>query len=451
MGSGTPPTGDLDGKVVPLHSRELPAPAGRRRRILVLAPRDPYPVIGGDRVRIYSIARELARHYDLTLLTFCRSERERNFPAPSDGVFKQVHRVVMPAWRSWLNVLAALPTREPLQVAYYRSEAFRAAVQRLAPSHDAVLAHLVRTAEYARDLPCVKVLEMTDAISMNMRRVAGTRLGYFDLRRWIYSIEARRLGEYERRTAAEFDLVSLTSRVDKRYLFRSPAVRTPNVIVVPNGVDALYKDLPSQRERAGAEIVFVGNLTTLQNFDAAYWFARRVMPLIRRRRPDAQFKIVGPIRPGSARKLMSLPGVRVLGVVERLPPVLASARVGVCPMRLGAGIQNKVLDYFSNRLAVVSSPMGVEGLEARHGVHLLVAESPDEWSAQVCALLDDPDAAQRVADAGRDLAESYYRWSERAQPLLSRLEHLLEHPERAPASAAEPVPSAVPALVETGL
>ena len=43
----------------------------RRRRILVLSPRDPYPVIGGDRVRIHRIARELAQHYELTLLTFC--------------------------------------------------------------------------------------------------------------------------------------------------------------------------------------------------------------------------------------------------------------------------------------------------------------------------------------------------------------------------------------------
>ena len=50
----------------------------RRRRILVLSPRDPYPVIGGDRVRIHRIARELARHYELTLLTFCETARERD-------------------------------------------------------------------------------------------------------------------------------------------------------------------------------------------------------------------------------------------------------------------------------------------------------------------------------------------------------------------------------------
>ncbi len=71
-----------------------------RRRILVLTPRDPYPTIGGDRLRIHRLARELSRHHDLTLLTLCRSERERRAPLPDDGVFKEVHRVVLPPWRS---------------------------------------------------------------------------------------------------------------------------------------------------------------------------------------------------------------------------------------------------------------------------------------------------------------------------------------------------------------
>ena len=89
--------------------------------MLVLAPRDPYPVIGGDRIRIHRLIRELAPYHDFTLVTFCRSRRERDVPPPADGLFKAVHRIVLPYWRSFTNTLGALATGEPLQVAFYRS------------------------------------------------------------------------------------------------------------------------------------------------------------------------------------------------------------------------------------------------------------------------------------------------------------------------------------------
>jgi glycosyltransferase involved in cell wall biosynthesis len=401
--------------------------ASQRRRILVLAPRDPYPVIGGDRLRIHRLIRELAPFHDFTLVTFCRSRHERDVPPPQDGVFKAIHRVVLPRWRSFINVLGAFATREPLQVAYYRSAEFRATVDALAPSHDAVLAHLVRTAEYARHLPMLRILEMTDAISMNLARVASLDAGYFDVRRWIYAIEAPRMRVYERRIVNAFDVVSLTSRVDKSFLLSGASEAGSRMLVVPNGVDAPDRLLPPQTARKADEIAFVGHMSTLQNYDAAWFFAHDVLPRIRARRPNAVFRIIGPISRMAARRLGALPGVRVEGVVPNIHDALASARVGVCPTRAGSGIQNKVLDYFASRLAVVCSPCGAEGIEgARADTHLLIAQGAADWADQVLKVLDDERLAQRLADAGRDFARARFRWAQRVQPLANKLDHLLE-------------------------
>ena len=399
----------------------------RRPRILVVTPRDPYPVIGGDRLRIQRLARELARRYELTLLTCCESEHEQRAPLPGDGVFARVHRVVLPPWRSWLNVLAALPGREPLQVAYYRSNDFRAAATALAREHDVVLAHLVRTAEYARKEPAIRVLEMTDAISMSMQRVAATRADYFDFRRFAYAVESRRLAAYEHRIAAEFDLVTLSSEFDRAFLFGAGSDAGHRVMAVPNGVEVPEHEPPAQALRRPGEIAFVGNLASLQNFDAAWYFARHVLPLVRARRPDAVLRIIGPLRRAAARKFAALPGVRVEGFVPSLEAALATARVGVCPVRIGSGMQNKVLDYFAHRLAVVCSPVALEGLNApRAGEHVLLADTPGEWADQVIRLFDDEALAQRLADAGRALASEHYRWDRCLRPLLERLDSLLE-------------------------
>ena len=98
-----------------------------KKKLLVLTPRFPYPVIGGDKLRIYHLCRVLSRRFSLTLLSMCESDDEMHAALPDDGVFDRVERVFLSRRRSYLNTLLALPTRTPLQVAYYRSRAFAAA------------------------------------------------------------------------------------------------------------------------------------------------------------------------------------------------------------------------------------------------------------------------------------------------------------------------------------
>jgi glycosyltransferase involved in cell wall biosynthesis len=396
-----------------------------RRRILVLTSRNPYPVIGGDRLRVHRIARELSKHHDLTLLTLCRSEKETVAPIPEDGVFRDVHRVVLPAWRSVLNAAKALSSSDPLQVAYYHSSRFREMLQRLAPEHDVALAHLIRTAEHVRDLPTVRVLDMSDALSMSMHRIIRSRGEHLDIRRLFYGIEARRLLAHERRIAREFDLVTLTSQVDADYVFESGSHCAKSVMIMANGADIPAHTPPPQSRRTRNEIAFVGNLQSLQNFDGLWFFARHVLPRVRRQHPDTVLRVIGHVRPMARRRLAALPGVQVEGFIPNLSAALATARIGVCPIRLGAGVKNKVLDYFANRLAVVSTSCGLEGLEARPNEHLLVADSVDEWLTQITRLLDDDLAAQRFADAGRELVRARYRWDNCVDPLVARLNKLL--------------------------
>jgi glycosyltransferase involved in cell wall biosynthesis len=199
------------------------------------------------------------------------------------------------------------------------------------------------------------------------------------------------------------------------------------MLVVPNGVDGPDVMPPPQAARKPDEIAFVGYMGTLQNYDAAWFFAHDVLPRIRARRPNAVFRIIGPIGAMDARRLGALPGVRVEGLVPSIHDALATARVGVCPTRAGSGIQNKVLDYLASRLAVVCSPCGAEGIEgAGPGTHMLIASDAAEWADQVLNVLDDEPRAQRLADAGRAFARSQFRWRQRVQPFASKLEHLFE-------------------------
>src|SRR5690606_11338683 len=177
--------------------------------------------------------------------------------------------------------------------------------------------------------------------------------------------------------------------------------------------------------RVPGEIALVGNFASLQNLDAASFFTRDVLPKVLARLPAARLRLIGPMPKLAKRRFERMPGVVVEGVVPSIPDALATARVGVCPTRIGAGVQNKLLDYFANRVPAVSTFVGLEGLEALPDEHALVASSPETWADHVIRLLTDDVLAQRLADASRSLVQRRYRWDRRVQPLVDRIERHL--------------------------
>lgn len=393
-----------------------------KKKILVLTPRFPYPVIGGDRLRIYRLCQALSQEYELTLLSLCDSDAEMTMPLP-DQVFTRVERLRLSFWRRAWNMIKALPSRRPLQVAYYACPAFNARARELLEQHDATLAHLIRAGDGIRDIPGVKFLEMTDAISLNYQRVSAARGGMFDWRRLIYRFEAKRLLQYEKAVVNSFTHTFLVSEIDKDFLFRNEPASLSRVSVCSNGVDVAA--LPYHFVHEARDIVFIGNLQSLQNFDAAYFFATEVLPIVRANYPDVRFRVIGRIRPDSVRQLSQLPGVDISGEVSDVAVAASGAALGVCPVRLGAGVQNKVLEYMSLGLPVVSTRLGLEGFAAKPGRDLLVADSPEEMAAAVCLLLEDRLAAASQARCARDYVEQQHSWDAMLSPLVSTVRKYL--------------------------
>lgn len=402
-----------------------------RARVLVLTPRFPYPVVGGDRLRIHAICRTLAREHSLTLLSLCENAAEFDPMLVVDGVFDRIERVRLPRWRSLAQVAAALPGRTPLQVAYYRSRAFARRVAELLPEHDLALAHLIRTGDYLRDRPST-MLEMTDAISMNYARVRAHGAG--GLRGRVYAAERARLLAYERRMPEAFAAVSLIAEADARYLWGADVPE--NVVIASNGVDT--EALPF-RDRAEAKpvAVFIGNVHSAQNMDACRHFVSDILPLLSAEEL-AEFRVVGRIREADAAWLRARPRVTVTGEVASVPDAVRDARVGVCPVRIGAGVQNKVLEYMALGLPTVCSPVGHEGIDAVAGEELLVAANPAAFAAQLRRLNDDPALYRRLAERGRRFVETRHGWDAALEPIAAEVRRLVATSRRTPTASSAP-------------
>jgi glycosyltransferase involved in cell wall biosynthesis len=393
------------------------------KKLLILTTRFPYPVVGGDRLRIYQICKALSHHHQLTLLSLCETKVEQEMDLPDDGVFSTVERIYMPRWHSWMNCLAALPGRIPLQVAYYQNAKFRRRAKALMNQHDGCLSHLIRAGDAVKDLQGVKFLEMTDAISMNYERIRKTGYAKNDWRSHIFSLESRRLRQYEMSITDYFNHSFLVSAIDRDFLFSKKEKKISKVSVCSNGVD--LDGIPYQFTTSGQDIIFIGNMHSLQNLDAANFMATEVFPLIRKLHPHSSLRLIGRIHYVDALRLEKFEGVKATGEV---PDVVSAARgggVGICPLRLGAGVQNKVLEYMALGLPTVTTSLGLEGFSAQDGKELLVADDAQGLANAVIKLLDNRAMAKSMAEAARLYVESAHTWQAQLAPLLDTISESL--------------------------
>ena len=156
------------------------------------------------------------------------------------------------------------------------------------------------------------------------------------------------------------------------------------------------------------------------NIEAVVWFAEQVLPLLRQRDPAPEFWIVGANPTPAVSALASQPGVHVTGRVPDVRPFLRHADVGVAPLLLARGIQNKVLEAMAMGLPVVASPGAHEGVRARAGQDLLVAEGAPAMAAAIAEVLDGRHPG--LGAAARQAILNTYGW----QATLARLDPMLE-------------------------
>ncbi len=389
-----------------------------RPRVLVLTPRLPWPPVGGDRLRIWQICRQLSREFDLSLLSLCTTDAEMEQELPDDDLFTRVTRVRHKRWARMAGLASTLPGSIPAQVGYYRNAAFARKVRDMVPGHDAALAHLVRTVEYLFPYRIPKIVEMTDAISLAYMRAAKHMTG---LRALAYRAEARRLRRFEKRAIRTCDRTVMVSPVDRESLDLGEDAQ--RVLVCSNGVDT--ESLPFEYAPDGRTIVFIGKNLSRPNVDAITYFAQDLLPAIRARVPQARFKVIGEIRRELARRLRNQ-GIEVTGRVDSVREATRGASAGVCPIRFGAGIQNKLLEYMALGIPAVASTLGLEGLGAIPGQHIAVATTPQEWGSAIASFLGYAERGLAFASAARRFVEEHHSWAAHLSPLSGAMRQIVD-------------------------
>jgi sugar transferase (PEP-CTERM/EpsH1 system associated) len=287
-----------------------------------------------------------------------------------------------------------------------------------------------------------KVMDYVDVDSEKWRQIAtGSKWPM----RWIYEREATRLRAYENKIADAFDrLVFVSEKESAAFLTNNlkpaggfePSELHQNSLkakmeVVSNGVDADFFD-PDANEVVRAQasdrvypdsrkiIVFTGVMNYRPNEDAVNWFINECLGEIRKACPGVMFYIVGARPSRCVLRLAKVhPDVRVTGSVTDIRPYMAQAQVVVAPLRIGRGIQNKVLEALAMDKPVVASQNALAGIGVDKQLAGITASDAAGFARKVIAVLEMSTAGETLKSeavfgfSGRKYVMDHFSWKDR--------------------------------------
>jgi len=410
--------------------------------VLYFSPRDCWPVTTGARLRDFYFASEVARDARLTYLGFLTSKelpegevRRENLEAlrGSDTIL-----VTRSGGYSKGNILRGLLGPLPISVLNYQSPVMAVELERLLKenSFDVVQMEGVHLFPYldilrAASKPPKVICDWHNIESELMARYAeqtGSPLRKFYARR-----TAKLLRGLEDKVLGSCDAHVVCSEREKQLLLQ----RQPNARIeaVGNGVDVeqhsdeaieqACREFPhlccTGEGSAGGrtKVVFVGSMDYHANIDAVQFFAQDIWPRIRQARPDLELLVVGSRPTTEVLALGKLPGISVTGTVEDVRPFYRCAATVIVPARIGSGTRLKALEAMAAGVPVISTTLGVEGLQVTPGQNVVVADSAADFAAAVARLRAETPEWRTLSEGGRRLVAERYDWAYLARSLRS--------------------------------
>jgi glycosyltransferase involved in cell wall biosynthesis len=315
---------------------------------------------------------------------------------------------------SRIGRVLSLASTVPVAVATDRSAAGSACIGRaLADKPDVVVV----------DFPHAGVLvpERIDAASVMFthnveaeifERHAARATGIWRL---VWADQSRKMIRFEGDTLRRFDTVIAVSKRDADVLAKRYGLA--QVEEIDTGVDLeFFAAAPpvaaADPGRDGGTLVFTATMSWAANVEGIHFLLDEVWPALVAARPRINAVIIGRNPPASLSDKIKERGLNVTltGFVDDIRPYVAQSHVYVIPLWVGSGTRIKAFEAMAMGRPVISTSLGIEGLDVTDGEHFLRADNAEAFSSGILSLLDDAASRERIAGTARRLMEERFSW-----------------------------------------
>ena len=248
-------------------------------------------------------------------------------------------------------------------------------------------------------------------------------------RRLVWTDQSHKMARFEHECLSHYDAVIAVSDRDRDVLAKR--YHLPTVEAIDTGVDLdFFKFSPPEPDPGadGGTLVFTATMSWPANVDGIHFLLDEVFPLLLPVRPNVKAVVIGRNPPTSLSDKINERGLNVTltGFVDDIRPYVAAANVYVIPLFVGSGTRIKAFEAMAMGRPVVSTTLGIEGLDVTDGKNFLRADNAPAFAQAILALLDDAALRSRIAHVARTLMEERFSWSRVARQFEAICQKALE-------------------------
>ena len=365
---------------------------------------------------ICKLIENLAPRHDISLVSFVRSEEEKQQVKQLLPYCRRVETVLIPQGigrKLWTRT--KMLTLTPLAFSQGYCAEMRDKIRSMTAEQKYDVVQMDYTmGQYVSEISgSATVIYLLDLIYEKARTLSSHLP--FSRKKLEWLADSFLCRRYERKLYTQFDLVlAISEKIKQSLLACNPAL---DISVLPTGVD-IPRAPKRSHDAKGRNIVFMGAMWRPENVDAVTYFYRSVFGRIRDAIPDVTLHIVGGSPAEEIKQLASDPSVHVTGYVEDLPSFYTQCDVSIAPIRMAGGVHCKILDAMASGLPVITTTGGNEGIGAIPDKEIIIADDAGTFARRTIELLEDEALRNTIGTAGLVFVQRNFGW----KPIIARLE-----------------------------
>lgn len=395
-------------------------------RILQLCKKFPYPLNDGESIAVTNLSKALAKlGCEVTLLSMNTSKHyfdPRDLPADYNHYtamkFVEVDNRVH-AWGAFLNLFS----KESFHISRFVSADFEAALVDLLTKNEYDIIHL-ETSILSTYIPVIrKHTKATIAMrAHNVEHEIWQRIAdntSWQPKRGYLSHLAKKLKRFEVNSLSDYDLLIPITYRDER-IFKELGYQGKTV-VMPIGVNGQDYQADWKSYERPISLSFIGTLDWLPNQEGLLWFLDNVWPTLHKKYPKLEFFVAGRNAPKKLLE-MQIPNVTFHGEVKSAREFINRHSIMLVPLLSGGGMRAKILEGMALGKVVMTTSVGVEGIEAVDRKEILLADKPEDFVRQIDWCHQHENDLQHIGTEARELILRDYDNLNVAKRLLAAYE-----------------------------